>query len=100
MRTCPKCKKELVTDDGYCAGWCREMVMMPLSVKRGTDSQQRRVSQRTCMVIADRELCENKAEWRVRSHKHHFDMFVCPIHGKAFLGMKGVDVEPMANGGN
>ena len=33
MRTCPKCKKELVTDDGYCAGWCREMVMMPLRVK-------------------------------------------------------------------
>lgn len=58
---------------------------------------QRIVGQRTCMVIADRELCENKAEWRVRSYKHRFDMFVCPIHGKAFLGMKGVDVEPMSN---
>ena len=46
MRTCPKCKKKLVADDGYCAGWCREIVMQPLSVKRGTDSQQRRVSRR------------------------------------------------------
>ena len=33
MRTCPKCKKELVADDGYCAGWCREIVMEPLNVK-------------------------------------------------------------------
>jgi hypothetical protein len=41
MRTCPKCKKKLVAADGYCAGWCREIVMQPLSVKRGTDSQQR-----------------------------------------------------------
>lgn len=39
MRTCPKCKKKLVAADGYCAGWCREIVLQPLSVKRGTDSQ-------------------------------------------------------------
>lgn len=53
-RTCPRCKQAHVIPDGYC-GVCRECTLEPLSVERGTDSQQREVSQRreTCQWTED-----------------------------------------------
>jgi len=43
MRNSPRCKTNYVIADGYC-GVCRECTREPLSVERGTDSQQRGVS--------------------------------------------------------
>ncbi len=67
------------------------------AAKRTEGSQQRVVGERTCMVINDTELCEHEATWRVQSDKHRFDMLVCALHAKPFIGMSGCKVEPLSN---